>query len=126
VYVASTGEYNYKIIILALGLNSEIFCQHTWTLNLLRTRVLCLNEKAWQYLCVLSTLRSVINEFHEIHIMCIDIIFKKLSMETGVQVHVRELSDFCFIMKVSKTDLFEKLIHVHFIPTTDLQSKTSL
>ena len=53
--------------------------------------------------------------------MCINILSKKkLSMETGVQAHVRELSDFCFIMKVSKTDLFEKLILVHFIPTTDL------
>ena len=115
-YVAPNDEYNYRIIILALGLSSAVFCQHTWMVPLLRTGVLFLNEKARQYLGDLSTLKSVTNEFHEFHIMCINILSKKLSMEMGVQVHVLELSDLCFtrIMKVSNIDLFEKLILVHF------------
>ena len=71
-----------------------------------------------QYLGVLSTLRSVTNGDHEIHNMCIKFLSMKLSTETAVQVHVRESSDICFIIKVSKTKLSEKLTLVHF-PTTE-------
>jgi len=81
--------------------------------------------KAWQYLGILSTLKPVTNEFHEIRIMFINILSKKLNMETGVQAHVRELSDLCFIRKFPKIDLFEKLILVHFTNNW-LQSKPSL
>jgi hypothetical protein len=47
--------------------------------QLLRIGVLCLNEKGWQCLGVLSTLKSVTNEFHEIHIMSIKILSKKMT-----------------------------------------------
>jgi len=71
-------------------------------------------QKAWQFLGVLSTVRSVTNGVHEIFIICISILSMKLMVETNVQVHVRESSGLCFIMKVSNTELFEKLILVHF------------
>jgi hypothetical protein len=48
------------------------------------------------------------------HIMYINILPMILNMESDGQVHVRESSGLCFITEISNTELFEKLILVHF------------
>ena len=72
-------------------------------------------QKSLQQLGVLSNVRSLTSGVHEMHIICINILSMKLRLETISPIHVRESSDLCFIMKVSKIDLFEKLILVQFL-----------
>ena len=47
-------------------------------------------------------------------------------METAVQVHVPELSDLCFIMKISNTEFFKKLIFVHFFNNWQMKENLPL
>jgi hypothetical protein len=81
--------------------------------EIFKNRMAISKEKAWQFLGVLSTVRSVTNEVHEISITCISI-FHEIKLETSVQVHVRESSGLCFIMKVFNRELFEKFILLPF------------
>lgn len=92
VYVEPSGEYKYKIIILAIGLVSEIFCRYTLTVQLLSIGVPCLNDKPGHHLAVLSTLRSVTSGVYEMQILCISILSMKLRQATCVQVHVGQSS----------------------------------
>jgi hypothetical protein len=70
-------EYYYKII-LPLGLVYAIFCQVIWKVKLLKLGVLFLYDQTWRHLGLLSTLKSVKNGVHDIHVMCINILSIKL------------------------------------------------